>query len=38
MTEYLGGAQYNFFLLTLYNLKNIGGRGVHVPLSIFGQC
>ena len=30
MTEYWGGT-IHFFLLTLYNLKNIGGGGGHVP-------
>ena len=28
VTEYWGGeAKYNFFLLTLYNFRNIWGRG-----------
>ena len=29
MTEYWGGT-IHFFLLTLYNFKNIGGGGGHV--------
>ena len=27
MTEYWGGGTRHFFLLTLYNFKNIGGGG-----------
>ena len=39
MTQYLGGTRH-FFLLTLYNFKNIGGGGQvpPAPRSLSVEC